>query len=566
LASAFQVLRRHGLARQFPLLIGILVAGVLDGISIAALFPLLTIVMESESAPTKLGAAVGDVLGFLGLSLNLEFLSGLIVASLVVKAVLQLFVTRRVGRMSAIIAEELRRDLLSALIDAQWSHFTVNPVGRFVTAITTEANAASQTYRVALQVTAQAIRTLIVAALALLLGWQLGALAVGLGVVMGLSMSALTRFARKAGEQRQKAMRGLVEELNDALAGFKPLKAMNRQQSLIRELVDETKQLRRAIASLVANEQLSLGLPDLVTAYLLAIGAYFAATVLGTPVDALVIGGVMTFVLMGNVGKLQKVMNQIAQSEIMYWALGQLIADAKAASERTTGRARPTLSRLIRFSKVGFSYGRGALLRNVDLEIPAGRLTALVGTSGVGKSTIADLLLGLHHPVSGRITVDGIDLRDIDLAHWRSNIGFVPQEVILFNDTIRANVALGEPGIDDARVWEALETSGAAGFVRASDQGLDAIVGERGQALSGGQRQRIALARALAARPRLLILDEATSALDPATEAEICRAVRALPQMTVLAITHQPAWVDAAERVYRIERGECRLENSAEQG
>jgi ATP-binding cassette subfamily C protein len=169
--------------------------------------------------------------------------------------------------MSAIIAMELRREPLAALIDARWSHFTVTPVGRIVAAITTEANAASQIYRVALQVTAQAIRTLIVAALALMLGWQLGALAIGMGVAMGLALTALTRVARKAGEQRQKAMRGLVEELNDVLTGFKPLKAMNRQQNLILELVNETKQLRRAISSLVVNEQLSLGLPDLMAAY-----------------------------------------------------------------------------------------------------------------------------------------------------------------------------------------------------------------------------------------------------------------------------------------------------------
>jgi len=461
--------------------------------------------------------------------------------------------------MSAVIAMELRQELLAALIDARWSHFTVNPVGRFVAAITTEANAASQIYRVALQVMAQAIRTLIVAALALLLGWQLGSLSVGMGVAMAFALTALTRFARKSGDMRQRAMRGLVEELNDVLTGFKPLKAMNRQQSLIGELVNETKQLRRAISNLVISEQLSLGLPDLVIAYLLALGTYFAATVLGTPIDALVISGVVTFALIGNVGKLQKISNQIAQSESMYWALGAMIADTRAAAEQFTGRARPALSRGLRFSNVTFNYGRGMVLRNIDLEIPAGQVTALIGPSGSGKSTIADLVLGLYRPVSGHISVDGIDLADVDIEDWRSHVGFVPQEIILFNDSIRANVTLGEPAIDDRRVWEALDQAGVADFVRELSSGLDTTVGERGQILSGGQRQRIALARALAGRPRLLILDEATSALDPATEADICNKVRAVPDLTVLAITHQSAWIEDAERVYRIENGECRV-------
>lgn len=238
IVSAFRVMRRHGLGRQVPLLLGILITGALDGVSIAALFPVLTLVFESGHAPTPLGIAVTRALETVGLSPSLELLCGLIAVALIVKAILQLFITRRVGRMSAIIAEELRRDLLKALIDAKWSHFTINPVGRFVTAITTEANAASQTYRVALQVIAQAIRTAIVAGLALMLGWQLGSLSVSLGVLMGLSLTTLTRLARRAGEQRQKAMRGLVEELIEALTGFKPLKAMNRQQSLLRELID----------------------------------------------------------------------------------------------------------------------------------------------------------------------------------------------------------------------------------------------------------------------------------------------------------------------------------------
>ena len=562
LASAFRVLKRHGLGRQLPLMLGILLTGVLDGIGIAALFPVLTVVIDTGGEPTRLHLAVIGVLDFLGLRPDLELLCGAIIACLLLKAALQLVITRRVGRMSAIIAMELRQELLAALIDARWSHFTVTPVGRFVTAITTEANAASQIYRVALQVMAQAIRTVIVAILALLLGWQLGSLAIGMGVAMGLALTSLTRLARKAGEQRQKAMRGLVEELNDVLTGFKPLKAMNRQQSLIGELVNETKQLRRAISNLVVNEQLSLGLPDLATAYLLAFGTYLAATIFGTPIDALVIGGVVTFALIGNVGKLQKITNQIAQSESMYWALSAMIADTQAAAEQFSGRARPLLSRGLRFARVTFNYGRGALLRNADLEIPAGCITALVGPSGAGKSTIADLLLGLYQPGSGHISVDGIDLSDVDMVHWRSQVGYVPQEIILFNDTVRANVALGEPGIDDQRVWEALNQSGAAAFVREMNQGLDTRVGERGQALSGGQRQRIAFARALAGRPKLLILDEATSALDPATEADICRAVRAIPSLTILAITHQSAWIEEAERVYRIEAGECMLVQS----
>jgi ATP-binding cassette subfamily C protein len=196
------------------------------------------------------------------------------------------------------------------------------------------------------------------------------------------------------------------------------------------------------------------------------------------------------------------------------------------------------------------------VLKDVSLEIPAGRITTLIGESGSGKTTIADLLLGLFLVDSGRITLDGVPLDQIDLLRWRSMVGYVPQEVLLFNSTVFDNVALGDPGISEADVRAALEDAGCMGFVNELPEGLKAPVGERGAMLSGGQRQRIALARALVHRPALLILDEATSALDPETEAEICQTVRRQAgKLTVLAITHQPAWVTIADRVYRVIEG-----------
>jgi ATP-binding cassette subfamily C protein len=144
-------------------------------------------------------------------------------------------------------------------------------------------------------------------------------------------------------------------------------------------------------------------------------------------------------------------------------------------------------------------------------------------------------------------------------------VGYVPQEVLLFNGTVFDNVALGDPAISEADVRRALEDAGCMGFVNELPEGVKAPVGERGAMLSGGQRQRIALARALVHRPALLILDEATSALDPETEAEICQTVRRQAgKLTVLAITHQPAWVAIADRVYRVVDGSVEISNGAE--
>jgi ABC-type multidrug transport system fused ATPase/permease subunit len=227
---------------------------------------------------------------------------------------------------------------------------------------------------------------------------------------------------------------------------------------------------------------------------------------------------------------------------------------------------------------VSFAYPeaeQGPVVRAVTLEIPANGTTALVGPSGGGKTTLADLLIGLLQPQEGEILVDGAPLASLDLRAWRRGMGYVAQESFLFNDTIRANLTMevggevtgsdaaangeGEPaetGDADARLFAALAAAGLEGFVRGLPRGLDTVVGERGVRLSGGERQRLALARALIRRPRLLILDEATSALDYESEALIRDALGRLKgEMTVVMITHRLYLARDADRVHVMEEG-----------
>ena len=202
------------------------------------------------------------------------------------------------------------------------------------------------------------------------------------------------------------------------------------------------------------------------------------------------------------------------------------------------------------------SYDGQLLLDRLCLELPAGRITAIVGPSGAGKTTVVDLITGLVDPDSGRVLIDGAPLPEIDLRAWRGAIGYVPQETILLNDSIRTNVTFGDPEVTDAQIEKALRDADLWDFVAGLPEGVDSSVGERGALLSGGQRQRVAIARALVHEPRLLILDEATAALDAASESEIWTSVERLRgRTTVVAISHQPALVAIADRVYRLENG-----------
>ena len=243
--------------------------------------------------------------------------------------------------------------------------------------------------------------------------------------------------------------------------------------------------------------------------------------------------------------------------EAPYLEVSAFIAESAAAVERDSGRRQASLEWECCLEDVSFAHADAPILDSVSIEIPAGCVTVLMGPSGAGKTTIADIILGLYQPDRGRVLLDGVPLEEIDLRSWRRSVGYVPQELILFHDSICANVALGDSSIGEAEVRRALELAGAWEFVQALPEGVWTGVGPGGARLSGGQRQRIAIARAMVGHPKLLILDEVTSALDPETERQICANVRQLAgQTTVLAITHRPALLEIADRRYRVEAGQ----------
>jgi len=228
-----------------------------------------------------------------------------------------------------------------------------------------------------------------------------------------------------------------------------------------------------------------------------------------------------------------------------------------AIRDRAEARPLPTLSQDIVYNAVSFTYDQQPVLKDINLTVRRGELVALVGPSGAGKTTLLNLLPRFYDVSQGAILVDGQDIRDITLASLRSQIGVVTQRTILFNDTVRFNVAYGRPEATEGEVIAALKAAHAYDFVTALPQGLDTMIGEQGVRLSGGEQQRLAIARALLKDPPILILDEATSSLDSESEREVQQALdRLIVGRTTLVIAHRLSTVRGASRLVVMNNGQ----------
>ncbi|WP_018682580.1 ABC transporter ATP-binding protein [Actinokineospora enzanensis] len=370
--------------------------------------------------------------------------------------------------------------------------------------------------------------------------------------------STYSVLARKSQDQ----VGDLATVVEESVLGVRVLKAFGRGAHLAARFARQARELR---GTEIAKARLLsvlwgaiLLLPELgIAAQLLfgTIGVVDGTMTVGTLVAGITVASYLRWPT-DSIGWLLAETNQAGTASVRYWE----VRDAEVTiSDPESPRALPADGvGAVRFDGVRFTHpgAEQAVLMGVDLELRPGETVALVGPTGSGKSTLAVLVPRLADVTGGRITVDGVDVRDLRLAELRSVIGMAFEEPVLFSASVRENVALGMADVGDDEIRQALRIAQAEEFVDRLPWGLDTRIGEEGLSLSGGQRQRLALARAVLGRPKVLVLDDPLSALDVHTEAEVERALRSvLSGVTALVVAHRPSTVKLADRVALLDEG-----------
>jgi subfamily B ATP-binding cassette protein HlyB/CyaB len=381
-----------------------------------------------------------------------------------------------------------------------------------------------------------------------------------LPIYVAISGAATPLFRRRLDEKFQRGAENQAF-LVESVTGIETLKAMAVEPQMQRRWEEQLASYVSASFRVLSLGNTASQVVQLVSKIVTASILYFGAKLVidgSLSVGELVAFNILASRVSAPVLRLAQMWQDFHQARLSVQRLGDIL-NTTAESTYMSGRARlPTIRGGIRFDHVGFRYRLDGqqVLHDVTFDIPAGQTVGIVGPSGSGKSTFAKLVQRLYVPESGRVLVDGMDLAMADPAWLRRQIGIVLQENVLFNRSVRDNIALADPAMPMERVVAAARLAGAHDFILELAEGYDTIVGERGSTLSGGQRQRIAIARALITNPRILIFDEATSALDYESERIIQENMREIVKgRTVLVIAHRLSTVRAMDRIVTLEGG-----------
>lgn len=546
----------------------ILLISFLAGIGIYLIIPLLGIIgvfqMKMDGVP--LISTIQDLINSWSFELNLPIVLALYVVIVGGQALLQRSQILLNSRILQSFIRTLRVETYEGLLQAKWEFYLRKRKSEFSHIMSNELGRVNFGTSLFLQMVSSVLFTVIQIVLALWLSPVLTLVVLVSGGLLALYSRKFIKKSKRIGEDTTELSKYYYAGISDHFNGIKDIKSNRLEKSHIYWFNDLSKKMENNFIQLGKVNSLSQLIYRLSSVVLVAGFVYLALEVIHTPAEQLIVVVLIFSRLWPRFIGIQSNIEQLVSNFPAFQAMRKLQMEYEM--DRELGEidtmcepVRLNMKDGIECRDVNYRYDSNEsvfALSNINIHIPANRMTAIVGKSGAGKSTLIDMVMGLIHPENGQVLIDGVSLRDDQqLLSLRSSIGYVAQDPFLFNESIRDNLKLVDPDAKEDELWNALKFSASEEFVRKLPQGLDTVIGDRGIRLSGGERQRIVLARAILKRPTILVLDEATSALDSENERLIQEALELLKgSMTIIVIAHRLSTIRNADQVIVMEQGE----------
>jgi len=474
------------------------------------------------------------------------------------------------GYLQAVFTDYVQLSLIRDLRNRLYERFTELPLafyhrhraGELISRATNDVLVVNRSVNVSFTNTARdPLLVVVYLGLAVLLSWKLTLVAL---ILLPLSLAIIVRIGktlRRYSRRQQEKMAVLTSRLQETIAGIRVVKAFTNEPAENARFRAESQMLFRDLFKIARAQQISSPLTEqlsvLVGLFILWYGGRQVLAGGELPPQLFMLFLFCIFSLGKPIKALSQVNNAVQEGIAAAERVFAILDEPQTVIEKPDAAVLDAVRGEVELRGVRFRYDTGEeVLRGVDLHVRPGEVVALVGPSGAGKSTLIDLIPRFYEPTEGAVLVDGHDVRDVTLASLRGAMGLVTQEVILFNDTVRNNIAYGMASARQEEVEAAARAANALDFIRQLPRGFDTVIGDRGLKLSGGQRQRLSIARAILKNPPILILDEATSALDTESELLVQQAIdRLVRNRTTIVIAHRLSTIQNADRICVLQAG-----------
>jgi ABC-type multidrug transport system fused ATPase/permease subunit len=560
-----RIYRRY-LGRRMYIVFALTVATALaQGFGITLLLPLLR-ASQSGGSTENMGTAeqmLHDALAWMGIADSMVGILAFIAVVFIGKGALQFAKGGYQGYLQSQLLRELKTQLFDAYSGMDYRYYIQQNAGHFINVINQQVNRFFQSFQNFVGYFTQAVTTASYFAFAFAITWKFASMALGVGAILLFLFKYLNEYVRGLSRKRSSEMSHLNKLLVQSLQAFKYIVSTNQTSHLRSGVVDSVNRLTGYIFRQRTAGAFTSALKEPVSVLLIVGLIALQVTVFNAPIAPIFVALLLFHrgmqAVMAMQGSWQRTMDLIGSVEMVDDEFDIVLDHQETTGSRQLG----PLQNGIELQDVCFAYNKedGDVLNDINISIQADTTVAFVGESGAGKSTLVDMLTLMLKPDRGEVQIDGVSHDDIDLPSWRSQIGYVSQETVVFDDTVANNISLwqGDIGDDPAlreRVIHAAKQAHADHFIRDLPNSYQTVVGDRGVRLSGGQRQRLFVARELFKEPNLLLLDEATSALDTESERYIQKSIDALRgEMTVVIIAHRLSTIKNVDYVYVLDEG-----------